>query len=81
LPTTGLGAMVVLPDGNRVPSGGGSRRTFLSCPVWTGQQTPTAACASGRAAPMHWGAWGPSATNKRHRVYTGTLLATTVNAC
>ena len=31
------------------------RRTLLPCPVWTDQQTPPAACASGGAAPMHWG--------------------------
>ena len=77
LPPTGLGAMVVLPDGSRAPSGGGSRRTFLSCPVWTGQQTPTAACASGGAAPVHWGG-GALAPNKLRRVYTGALLATTI---
>lgn len=35
LPITGLGAMVVLPDGSRAPSGGGSRWTLLPCPVWT----------------------------------------------
>ena len=29
------------------------RRASLPCPVWTGQQTPPAACASGGAAPMH----------------------------
>jgi len=52
-----------------------------SFPASIYQQTPTAACASGGAAPMHWGAWGPSATNKLRRVYTGALLATTVNAC
>ena len=53
--TTGQGPMVVLPDGSRAPSGDGSRRTFLSCPVWTGQQTPTAACASDAAAPITGG--------------------------
>ena len=26
----------------------------LPCPAWTGQQTPTAACASDEATPMHW---------------------------
>ena len=46
---------VVPPDGSRAPSGDGSRRTFLSCPVWTGQQTPTAACASDAAAPITGG--------------------------
>ena len=79
LPTTCQGAMVVLPDGSRAPSGGGS--AGVSSPAGIYQQTLTAACASGGAAPMHWGAWGPSATNKLRRVYTGALLATTVNAC
>ena len=32
-----------------------------------------------QAAPMHWGAWGPSATNKLRRVYTGALLAITIS--
>ncbi len=71
--------VVVLPDGSRAPSGGGS--AGVSSPADIYQQTLTAACASGGAAPMHWGAWGPSATNKLRRVYTGALLATTVNAC
>ena len=26
------------------------------------------------------GAWGPSATNKLHRIYTGALFATTIKA-
>ena len=29
-----------------------------SCPAGIYQQTPTAACASGGAAPMHWGLGG-----------------------
>ena len=37
---------------------GAARRTSLPCPVWTGQQTPPAVCASGGAAPMHWGLGG-----------------------
>ena len=78
LPTTCQGAMVVLPDGSRAPSGGGS--AGVSSPADIYQQTLTAACASGGAAPMHWGAWGPSATNKLRRVYTGALLAITVRA-
>ena len=35
-----------------------TRRASLPCPVWTGQQTPTAACASGGASPMHRGLGG-----------------------
>ena len=30
----------------------------LPCPVWTGQQTPPAACVLCGAAPMHWGFGG-----------------------
>ena len=56
------------------------RRASLPCLVWTGQQTPPAACASGGATPMHWGLGGPSATNKLRRVYTGALLAITIIA-
>ena len=37
---------------------GAARRASLPCPVWTGQQTPPAACASSGAAPMHWGLGG-----------------------
>ena len=32
----------------------------------------------GRSCVNALGAWGPSATNKLHRVYTGALLATTI---
>ncbi len=28
---------------------------------------------------LRGGAWGPSATNKRHRIYTCALLATTIS--
>ena len=34
------------------------RRRLFPCPVWTGQQTPPAACASGGATPVHWGLGG-----------------------
>ena len=33
----------------------------------------------GRSYADALGAWGPLATNKQHRVYTGALLATTIN--
>ncbi len=33
----------------------------------------------GRSCADALGAWGPSATNKLRRVYTGALLATTIN--
>ena len=59
--------------GRRALSRGGS--AGVSSPAGIYQQTPTAACASGGAAPIHRGLGGPSATNKRHRVYTCALLA------
>ncbi|NBI67787.1 hypothetical protein D1646_13440 [Pseudoflavonifractor sp. 60] len=34
----------------------------------------------GRSCSDALGAWGPTATNKRHRVYTGALLATTATS-
>ena len=51
--TTGQGPMVVLPDGSRAPSGGGS--AGVSFPAGIYQQTPTAACASDAAAPITGG--------------------------
>ena len=72
--TTGQGAMVVLPDSSRAPSGGGSAGRPL-LPVYTSRRQRWLVHRTQlRRSP---GAWGPSATNKRHRVYTGALLATT----
>ena len=51
--TTGQGPAVVLPDGSRAPSGGGS--AGVSSPAGIYQQTPTAACASDAAAPITGG--------------------------
>ena len=45
---------------------GASGRTWALCSLYR----PS---AKGALSP---GAWGPLATNKRHRVYTGALLAT-----
>ena len=73
--TTGQGPAVVLPDGSRAPSGGGS--AGVSSPAGIYQQTPTAACASGAAAPMHWGLGGLWPPTSCARVYTGAVLATT----
>ena len=64
--------VVVWACGHRAPSGDGSAGGGPSLLIY--RQTPTAACASDEAAPIT-GAWGPSATNKRHRVYTRALLA------
>ena len=58
--------------GSRAPSGGGSARGAFPASIC--QQMPTAACASGGASPMHWGAL---TTNKLRRVYTGALLTAT----
>ena len=44
---------VILPDGSRVPSGGGF--AGVSSPAGIYQQTPTAACASDAAAPITGG--------------------------
>ena len=54
--TTSQGPAVVLPDGSRAPSGGGSAGVSSLAGIY--QQTPTAARASGGAAPMHWGLGG-----------------------
>ncbi len=69
---------MVLPDGSRAPSRGGSAGHPFPAQYGTGQQTPLAACGSDGAASDTLGAWGPLTTNKRHRVYTGALLATTI---
>ena len=65
-------AAIVRPPGAAPPG--------LSFPAQYNQQTPTAARASDAAAPMYWGAWGPSATNKQPGVYTQALLATMMKA-
>jgi hypothetical protein len=68
--------MVVLPDGSRAPSGGGSARGALPC-----QYIPADANGGfciGRSCVDALRAWGPSAANKLCRVYTGALLAITV---
>ena len=63
--------------GHRAPSGGCSAGG-LPC-----QYIPADANGGlciGRSCADALGAWGPSATNKRHRVYTCALLATTISA-
>ena len=64
-------AAIVSPPGAAPPG--------CPSPASIHQQTPTAACASDAAAPIT-GGLGPSAINKRHRVYTGALLAITAKA-
>jgi hypothetical protein len=51
----------------------------VSFPAGIYQQTPAAACASDAAVPIT-GGLGAVSTNKRHRVYTEALLATTISA-
>ncbi len=64
--------------GHRAPSGGGSAGGTLPLPVYTSRrQQRLVHRTQPRRSP---GAWGPSATNKRHRLYTGALLASTINA-
>ena len=63
--------------GSRAPSGGGSAGVVLPCPVIPADAN--GGLCIGRSCADTLGAWGPSATNKRHRVYTGALLATTVS--
>ena len=73
-PQTGGG----MACGHHAPSGGGSAEGVLPRPVYTSRrQQRLVHRTQPRRSP---GTWGPSATNKRHRVYTGALLATTVNA-
>ncbi|MEY8387787.1 hypothetical protein AALC17_10900 [Oscillospiraceae bacterium 38-13] len=70
--------MVVLPDGSHAPSGGGSAGGVLPC-RYIPADANSGLCI-GRSCADALGAWGPSATNKLCRVYTGALLATTISA-
>lgn len=68
---------VVLPDGNRAPSGGGpAGRPLL--PSMNRSADATGGLCIGQSCANALGAWGPSATNKLRRVYTGALLAITI---
>ena len=63
--------------GSRAPSGGGSAGVVLPCPVIPADAN--GGLCIGRSCADALGAWGPSVTNKRHRVYTGALLATSIS--
>ena len=67
--------------GHRAPSGGtgpGRLHHQLSpASIYSRRQRRLVHRTQPRRSP---GAWGPSATNKRHRVYTCALLATTSRA-
>ena len=76
--TTGQGPMVVLPGGSCVLSGGGSAGGVHPLPEYTSRRQRRLVHRA--ELPDALGAWGPSATNKLRRVYTGALLAITVRA-
>ena len=78
LPTTCQGAMVVLPDGNRAPSGGRLRQGCPSLPDIPADAN--GGLCIGRSFADALGTWGPLPPNKLRRVYTGALLATTIIA-
>lgn len=60
--------------GHRAPSrGGGGSAASPPLPVYTADAN--SGLCIGRSCADVLGAWGPLATNKRHRVYTGALLA------
>ena len=67
--------MVVLPDGSRAPSG--PNVPFL--PSMDRPADANGGLCVGQSFADALGAWGPSATNKLRRVYTGALLATTIS--
>ena len=62
LPTTCQGAMVVLPDGSRAPSGGGS--AGVSSPAGIIPANANGGLCIGRSRADAAGAWRPSATNR-----------------
>jgi len=64
--------------GHRAPfGGGGGSAASPPLPVYTADAN--SGLCIGRSYADALGAWGPLATNKQHRVYTGALLATTIN--
>ena len=63
-------AALVCPPGAAPPE--------RSCPAQDIPADANGGLCIGRSCADALGAWGPSATNKRHRVYTGALLATTI---
>ena len=75
--TTSRGLAVVLPAAAVRPPG--AAPPGLSFPAQYIPADANGGLCIGRSCADALGAWGPSATNKRHRVYTGALLATTVS--
>ncbi len=63
--------------GHRAPSGVWLRHQLSPASIYSRRQRRLVHRTQPRRSP---GAWGPSATNKRHRVYTCALLATTSRA-
>ena len=64
--------VVVLPDGNR------AHGSVAGPPLLVYTADANSGLCIGWSCADALGAWGPSATNKRHRVYTCALLATTI---
>ena len=65
-------AAIVRPPGERGRDG-----SAISFPLPVYTADANGGLCIGRSCADHRGAWGPSATNKRNRVYTGALLAAT----
>ena len=63
--------------GHRAPYGVWLRHQLSPASIYSRRQRRLVHRTQPRRSP---GAWGPSATNKRHRVYTCALLATTSRA-
>ena len=74
MPTTGLGAMVVLPDGSRAPSG--PDVPFL--PSMDRPADATGGLCIGRSCADALGGLGAVGHQQAAPVYTGALLATTI---
>ena len=76
--TTRKRAVVLPPAVVRSPRGGPP--DVPSLPSMNRPADAADGLCIGRSSADTLGAWGPSATNKLRRVYTGALLATTINA-
>ena len=67
--------------GHRAPSGGRGRNgSAISFPLPVYTADANGGLCIGCRCVDALGAWGPSATNKLRRVYTGALLAITIGA-
>ena len=75
--TTSRGLAVVLPAAAVRPPG--AAPPGLSFPAQYIPADANGGLCIGRSCVDALGAWGPSSTNKLHRVYTGALLAITIS--